>query len=271
VAHNRPTPPPARSVCSIDKPATAEEAIQAAKLDWKVKKLPLYATDGDNSLLRLPVPDKFAVARENSLDVLGVVGTSYTAVQNREAFAFFDPIVGDKAAIYHAAGALGREHDVVVGFTKLGDVQAAARALPKALQSYEEALVIQQRLAADDPTNAGWQRDLAETQDKAGQMLEAQENVPEALLRYHKALTIYETLAAQSPADDSLQSLVASVSYHLGRAAARQQPPDTSAARAALERACQILRHLQAANGASFSTEQAAMLDEATSLLSQHL
>jgi tetratricopeptide (TPR) repeat protein len=162
------------------------------------------------------------------------------------------------------------EHDVFVSLTKVGDVQALARALPKALQSYEEALVIQQRLAADDPTNAGWQRDLAETQDKAGQMLEAQENVPEALLRYHKALTIYETLAAQSPADDSLQSLVASVSYHLGRAAARQQPPDTSAARAALERACQILRHLQAVNGASFSTEQAAMLDEATNILAQH-
>ena len=55
---------------ALDKPATAEEAIQAARLDWQVKKLPLYATDGDNSLLRLPVPDKFAVARENSLDVL---------------------------------------------------------------------------------------------------------------------------------------------------------------------------------------------------------
>ena len=72
---------------SLDKPATAEEAIQAARLDWQVKKLPLYASDGDNSLLRLPVPDKYAVARENSLNVLGVVGSSYTPVQNQEAFA----------------------------------------------------------------------------------------------------------------------------------------------------------------------------------------
>ena len=42
----------------------------------------------------MPVPDKYAVARENSLEVLGVVGSSYTIVQNREAFAFFDPVVG---------------------------------------------------------------------------------------------------------------------------------------------------------------------------------
>ena len=105
---------------ALDKPATAEEAIQAARLDWQVKKLPLYASDGDNSLLRLPVPDKYAVARENSLDVLGVVGSSYTPVQNREAFAFFDPIVGKQAAIYHTAGALGKGERVWI-LAKLPD------------------------------------------------------------------------------------------------------------------------------------------------------
>ena len=104
----------------LDKPATAEEAIQAARLDWQVKKLPLYASEGDGSLLRLPVPDKYAVARENSFDVLGVVGSSYTPVQNREAFAFFDPIVGKQAAIYHTAGALGKGERVWI-LAKLPD------------------------------------------------------------------------------------------------------------------------------------------------------
>ena len=79
-----------------DKPATAEEAIQAAPLDWQVRKLPLYASDGDNSLLRLPVPDRYAVARENSLDVLGVVGSSYRIIfrrnrgQRRSCLPFLD-------------------------------------------------------------------------------------------------------------------------------------------------------------------------------------
>ena len=85
-----------------------------------MKKLPLYASDGPESLLRLPVPDKFAVARENSLDVLGVVGSSYTPVQNREAFAFFDPIVGQGAAVYNTAGALGKGERVWI-LAKLPD------------------------------------------------------------------------------------------------------------------------------------------------------
>ncbi|HBO43242.1 MAG TPA: hypothetical protein DD670_04765, partial [Planctomycetaceae bacterium] len=38
--------------------------------------------------------------------VLGVVHKSYTPLQNKEAFGFFDPIVGEKAAVYHTAGVL---------------------------------------------------------------------------------------------------------------------------------------------------------------------
>lgn len=92
----------------LDKPATAQEAIQAAGLDWPVIKLPLTAGSK-----HIPVPDKYAVVRKTSNivsksdPVLGVVGKDYTPLQNRDAFRFFDPIVGEKAAIYHTAGALG--------------------------------------------------------------------------------------------------------------------------------------------------------------------
>jgi phage/plasmid-like protein (TIGR03299 family) len=92
----------------LNGPATAQEAIQAANLDWPVIKLPLTAGSK-----HIPVPDKFAVVRktgnlvQKSDPVLGVVGKDYTPLQNRDAFRFFDPIVGQDAAVYHTAGALG--------------------------------------------------------------------------------------------------------------------------------------------------------------------
>jgi phage/plasmid-like protein (TIGR03299 family) len=93
----------------LDEPATAREAIQAANLDWRVVKVPLFAGSK-----RIPVPDKFATVRKTSSiisksdPVLGVVGKDYTPLQNTDAFNFFDPIVGENAAIYHTAGALGK-------------------------------------------------------------------------------------------------------------------------------------------------------------------
>ena len=92
----------------LAQPATAQAAIQAARLDWKVVKLPLFAGSK-----RIPVPDRFAVVRrtggliQRTDPVLGVVSNEYTPLQNAQAFQFFDPIVGQEAAIYHTAGALG--------------------------------------------------------------------------------------------------------------------------------------------------------------------
>jgi len=93
----------------LNQPATAQEAIQAAGLDWRVKKLPLFAGSK-----RIPVLDKFAIIRktvdlvQKTDPVLGVVGKEYTPLQNSQAFSFFDPIVGQDAAIYHTAGVLGQ-------------------------------------------------------------------------------------------------------------------------------------------------------------------
>ena len=38
---------------------------------------------------------------------LGVVSSRYRALQNKEAFDFFDPIIGDKKAVFETAGSLG--------------------------------------------------------------------------------------------------------------------------------------------------------------------
>jgi phage/plasmid-like protein (TIGR03299 family) len=92
----------------LSKPATAKEAIQSAHLGWEVIKQPLFAGEAEHHR----IAGHFAIVRDDDWSrkkatVLGIVGESYTPVQNREAFAFFDPIVGDEAAVYHTAGALG--------------------------------------------------------------------------------------------------------------------------------------------------------------------
>ena len=96
----------------LNTPPTAAEAIGAAKLDWRVAKKPLWAVDTNHGHGR-PVPGYCAIVREDQwggddCPVLGVVSDKYQPLQNVEAFEVFDRIVGQGAAVYHTAGALGR-------------------------------------------------------------------------------------------------------------------------------------------------------------------
>lgn len=85
----------------LNNPATAEEALKTAKLDWEVKKEPLFRVMSEKV-------EAYATVRKDTNCVLGIVGERYTILQNKEAFSFFDAVVGEKAAIYHTAGSLGQ-------------------------------------------------------------------------------------------------------------------------------------------------------------------
>jgi phage/plasmid-like protein (TIGR03299 family) len=88
-------------------PATAEEAIRAAHLDWRVEKKQLYIGEK-----QWPLEGEFAVVRldrwERNEDgaVFGRVSSTYEILQNDEAFKFFDPIIESGNAFYESAGAL---------------------------------------------------------------------------------------------------------------------------------------------------------------------
>jgi phage/plasmid-like protein (TIGR03299 family) len=86
----------------LSEPATAQEAIIAAGLDYTVELTPLATADG------LDVPQRKAVVRYDTQDVLGVVGRNYQPIQNRQAFGFLDAIVAEGGLRYHTAGALGK-------------------------------------------------------------------------------------------------------------------------------------------------------------------
>ncbi len=86
----------------LDAPATAEEAIAAAGLDYDITLTDVATVDG------MMVPKTKAVVRYDNQTVLGVVSNRYVPVQNKQAFGFLDACVADDGLRYHTAGALGR-------------------------------------------------------------------------------------------------------------------------------------------------------------------
>lgn len=82
----------------IEAPGS-EEALELAGLNWKVRQEPIYT---DNNLL---IPGYKANVRDLDDKVLGVVTDRYKVVQNDEAFAFTDGLLGEGVR-YETAGAL---------------------------------------------------------------------------------------------------------------------------------------------------------------------
>lgn len=90
---------------------TAQQAIEQAGLGYIVEKGDVYTYIGDKQIL---IPEKYATYRKDTGDTFGIVGGRYEIVQNNEAFSFFDEIVGEGAAIYETAGALGKGEKVFI-------------------------------------------------------------------------------------------------------------------------------------------------------------
>lgn len=115
---------------------TSAEAIKHAGLDYEVAKSPLYTKSSgiiqtSNSIeignCKLEVPNYFANIRTDNHAVMGVVGKDYHIVQNRDAFNFFDAIVGgDDGILYETAGALGNGERIFItaklpGYIRVGN------------------------------------------------------------------------------------------------------------------------------------------------------
>src|SRR5476651_2381840 len=106
----------------IDQYPTSSEAIQFAGLDYIVEKRPLFTYDTNNHLWsneeaspEIEVPNYFATVRADTEQILGVVGNDYEVIQNRDAFSFFDAIVGGgEGILYETAGALGNGERVFI-------------------------------------------------------------------------------------------------------------------------------------------------------------
>lgn len=103
----------------LERPATALEAITAADLNYTVEKRVLSADGSRAGGVTQELGAWATVVKETSVP-LGVVGGQYRIIQNRDAFDFFDGVVGEGQAIYHTAGALGKGERVWI-LAKLPD------------------------------------------------------------------------------------------------------------------------------------------------------
>jgi phage/plasmid-like protein (TIGR03299 family) len=89
-------------------PSSIAEAIEASGLGWHVEKMPIAYLKEDEPLpldAYEPVPGFYATVRRDTGTALGVVGERYRIVQNHEAFAFVDGLLGSSMN-FETAGSL---------------------------------------------------------------------------------------------------------------------------------------------------------------------
>jgi len=83
----------------VEHALTSQDALTAAGLDWNVIQIPIQTVD------QIIIPGYKANIRDMDQRVLGVVTDRYKVVQNHEAFAFTDELLGEGVR-YETAGSI---------------------------------------------------------------------------------------------------------------------------------------------------------------------
>lgn len=83
----------------VEEAMTSEEALDKAGLNWSIVGKPVYDENGK------PIKGYVANTRDTDGSVMGIVSGRYSVVQNSEAFAFTDALVGEGIR-YETAGSL---------------------------------------------------------------------------------------------------------------------------------------------------------------------
>jgi phage/plasmid-like protein (TIGR03299 family) len=95
---------------------TPDQMLEAAGLDWKVEKVPAYATIGGKQL-RI---GQSALVRNSDNKILDVVSDDWNPVQNSEAFEFFNDFIAEGDMEMHTAGSL-KDGQIIWALAKIKD------------------------------------------------------------------------------------------------------------------------------------------------------
>ena len=89
----------------VEEALTSQDALHYSGLDWTVQQEPLMTETFKD------VPGFRANVRSDNGKILGIVGDKYKVVQNHEAFAFTDALIGEGVR-YETAGSLNEGRKV---------------------------------------------------------------------------------------------------------------------------------------------------------------
>lgn len=85
----------------VKEAPTSADALRLAGLDWKVKQEEVFTARG------MRIKGALANVRDKDGECLGIVSGSYSVVQNEDAFAFMDALLGE-GVTYETAGSLNK-------------------------------------------------------------------------------------------------------------------------------------------------------------------
>jgi phage/plasmid-like protein (TIGR03299 family) len=97
----------------VTPPKSAAEALQLSGLAWTVAKRAMFLDDGrpvqvktvyESARDRVSVPG--AIVREDTNEILGVVGGQYLPYQNADMAEMFDPLIKDGSVAIETCGSL---------------------------------------------------------------------------------------------------------------------------------------------------------------------
>jgi phage/plasmid-like protein (TIGR03299 family) len=83
----------------VDHALCSADALRIAQLDWEIEGKPVFTENGTK------INGYFANTRSSDGRVMGIVGSRYSIVQNRDAFEFTDNLIGE-GITYETAGSL---------------------------------------------------------------------------------------------------------------------------------------------------------------------
>jgi phage/plasmid-like protein (TIGR03299 family) len=93
----------------VNKISSIEEGLSLSGLNWTVRKDAIFKVRNGNFCV---IPDRMAVVREDTGDVLEVVSKYFTPLQNVTAFQWFNPFLEEGSLEFETAGCLQKGRKV---------------------------------------------------------------------------------------------------------------------------------------------------------------